>query len=125
MPLGRLPKGALFSWPGITPDAPLPMWWSMRLWPSSPLLLASPLGNSVVAELRRMRVDSNVDAQRKTRRPLNSMVALDCASITRTLEMRRDFASKERLWTTLYGRMVRRPVCRAAGRVELRLLKYD
>src|SRR5437660_7920941 len=97
----------------------------MRLWPSSPLEFARPLGNSGVAEFSRMRVDSSVEAQRKNTRALNSMGPFDCASMTRTPLTRRVFGSKIRLWTTLYGRMVKRPVFCAAGRVELRLLKYD
>src|SRR5260370_30935108 len=87
----------------------------MRVWPSSPLVLARPLGNSGVAELRRMRVDSRVEAQMKKTRALNSRRFLDCASMTRTPLTRRAFESKIKLWTTLYGRMVKRPVFCAAG----------
>jgi len=58
----------------MIPSAPPPMMWSIRFFPSSPLLLAKPLENSGVAELRRIRVDSNVDAQRKMTRPWNSRV---------------------------------------------------
>src|SRR5437660_12334418 len=97
----------------------------MRLWPSSPLELARPLGDSGVAELRRIRVDSSVEAQRKNTRALNSRGVFDCASMTRTPLTRRVFGSKMRLWTTLYGRIVKRPVFCAAGSVELRLLKLD
>src|SRR6266852_5270373 len=97
----------------------------MRLWPSSPLELARPLGNSGVAELRSMRVDSRVEPQIKKMRALNSRALLDCASMTRTPLTRRSFESKIKLWTTLYGRMVRRPVFCAAGSVELMLLKYE
>src|SRR3979490_3008238 len=97
----------------------------MRLWRSSPLALTRPLGNSGVAELRRMRVDSRVEPQIKKMRALNSRGVLDCASMTRTPLTRRAFESKIKLWTTLYGRMVKRPVFCAAGRVELRLLKKE
>src|SRR5437762_3598891 len=47
---------------GSVPVAPPSMMWSIRLWPSSPLVLPSPLGNSAVPELSRMRVDSRADA---------------------------------------------------------------
>jgi len=47
-------------------DAPPSMMWSIRFVASSPLVLPSPFGNSAVAELRRMRVDSSAEAQRKT-----------------------------------------------------------
>src|ERR1700741_821431 len=97
----------------------------MRLWPSSPLELARPSGNSGVAELRRMRVDSSAEPQMKKTRALNSRALLDCASITRTPLTRRAFESKIKLCTTLYGRMVRRPVFCDAGREELMLLKKD
>src|SRR5258708_23916481 len=95
----------------------------MRLWPSSPLALARPLGNSGVAELRRMRVDSRVEPQIKKMRALNSRGVLDCASMTRTPLTRRAFESKIKLWTTLYGRMVKRPGSCAAGNGEVRLVE--
>src|SRR5258708_23696594 len=97
----------------------------MRLWPSSPLELARPFGNSEVAELRSMRVDSRVEPQIKKMRALNSRALLDCASMTRTPLTRRSFESKIKLWTTLYGRIVRRPVFCAAGSVGLMRLKYE
>src|SRR5258707_9551807 len=97
----------------------------MRLWPSSPLELARPLGNSGVAELRSRRVDSRVDPQMKKMRALNSRALLDWASMTCTPLTRRAFESYVKLRTTLYGRMVRRPVFCAAGSGELRLLKYE
>src|SRR2546425_12760260 len=63
MPLGRLPIARRSSRPRGGPLAPPPLGWSIRVRPSSPLELASPLGNSGVAEFRRMRVDSSADAQ--------------------------------------------------------------
>src|SRR2546428_13074046 len=63
MPLGRLRRARRSSRQRRVPLAPPPMVWSIRLRPSSPLELASPLGNSGVAEFRRMRVDSSADAQ--------------------------------------------------------------
>src|SRR5258708_36169918 len=89
----------------------------MRLWPSSPLALARPLGNSGVAELRRMRVDSRVEPQIKKMRALNSRGILDCASMTRSPLTRRAFESKIKLWTTLYGRMGKPPGFLPAGEV--------
>src|SRR5260370_9223236 len=97
----------------------------MRLWPSSPLVLARPLGNSGVAELRRMRVDSRVEAQMKKTRALNSRRFLDCASMTRTPLTRRAFESKIKLWTTLYGGIGKRPGFLAAGEGEFQLVEKD
>ncbi len=66
MPLGRFPSCSRSSWPGMMPEAPLPIMWSIRLRPSCPLELASPVENSGVAEFIRTRADSSVEAQRKT-----------------------------------------------------------
>src|SRR5258708_25555010 len=95
----------------------------MGLWLSWRLGLGRPLGNSGVAELRRMRVDSRVESQIKKMRALNSRGILDCASMTRTPLTRRGFESKIKLWTTLYGRMVKRAVFFAAGKVEIRAVR--
>src|SRR5260370_42583100 len=95
----------------------------MRLWPSWPLELARPLGNSGVAELSSMRVDSRVEPQIKKTRALNSRAFLVCASMTRTPLTRRAFESKIKPSTTLYGRMVRQPGFCAGGSAGFRLLE--
>src|SRR5205807_7838426 len=69
--------------PGIVPPAPPPMMWSMRFLPSAPLEFASPVGKRGVFELRRMRVDSSVEAHRKTTRARNSSAWWVWASMTR------------------------------------------
>src|SRR5690349_10480009 len=106
-------------------EAPAELTWSIRLWPSSPLELASPLGNSVVDEFKRIRADSILEAHKNTTFARNSMEALVLESMTCTPVARRVFESKLTLCTTLKGRRVIRPVFSAAGRVAFRLLKYE
>ena len=72
-----------------------------------------------------MRADSIVDAHRKMMRAWNSIACLVCPSITRTPVARPRRLSYVMLWTTLYGRSVRRPVACAAGSVALTLEKYE
>ena len=99
------------------------MQWSITLRPSSPLELASPLGNSGVEEFSRMRADSSAEAHKNTTRPRNSMVSRVCPSMIRTPVIFLFLASNIRLCATLCGRTVTLPVRSAAGRVEFRLLK--
>ena len=87
----------------MRPRAPPPMQWSITLRPSSPLELASPLGNSVVEELSRMRADSSAEAHRKTTLARNSMVSRVCPSMIRTPVIFLFLASNIRLCTTLCG----------------------
>src|SRR4051812_14217028 len=91
----------------------------MTYLPRSPLEFAKPL------ELRRRRTDSIVDAQRNTRRAVNSVDSSVFASITRTPDARDFFGSNSISATTLFGRSVSFPVLRAAGSVDPILLKYE
>ena len=66
------------------PRAPALEIWSITLWPTSPLELASPVGKRALFELSRICAVPSVDAHRKMTRPKYSRVALVFASITRT-----------------------------------------
>ena len=109
--------------PGIVPRAPAPKQWSMTYLPNAPLALARPSGQSWLFELRRIRVDSSAEAQRNTKRARYSVGCIVTASMTRTPLARPVAASYRTLSTTLLGLSVIRPVFRAAGRVDPKLLK--
>jgi hypothetical protein len=72
-----------------------------------------------------MRVDSRVEAQRKTTRASNTIVCIVCASMTLTPDVRPVRGSYRTLSTTLQGRSVSFPVAAAAGSVTCTLLKYE
>src|SRR5687767_7379850 len=93
--------------------------------PTEPLPLARPLGKFGDFEFKRMRTLSSADAQRNTTRARNSCSVRVRGSMTRTPETRPDFASYTTVCAMLYGRSVRRPVARAAGRLAVTLEKYE
>ncbi len=93
------------------------------LWPSSPLSLPSPFGNRFDVELRRMNVEATVEAVQKMTRAKYSAGCFVSASMTRTPVARPFPSSNAMEWTIEYGRMVRLPVCSAAGSVTATLLK--
>src|SRR2546427_10212520 len=124
VPVGRRPYTYLSSSPGTVPRAPALEMWSIRLWPSSPLELASPVGKRGLVEFNRICAVPSVEAQRKMSRPKYSRVALVFASITRTPVARSVRSSYITLWTIASVTTVSLPVFRAAGSVAERLEDY-
>src|SRR5271165_2714069 len=96
----------------------------MMLWPSSPLLLPSPLGQTSVAEFRSTHAELRVEAHRKTILERYSVVCPVSASSTSTPFARKASLSKITLLTMEKGRSVRLPVFTAAGSVVDCVLKY-
>src|SRR5213594_2129475 len=125
MPLGRLPKVVLSLNASVLPLAPEPKLWSMTYLPSVRLEFASPSGNVAFFEFRSSRIDSIVDAQRKTMRDVNSVSWRVSALMTRTPVARPSLGSYSTSATMLFGSNVRLPVARAAGSVAAMLLKYE
>ncbi len=125
MPFGRRPNVCLSVQPSKVALDQLPIVWSMRLWPTSPLEFASPFGKSGDVESSSSRALSMVEAHRKTMRARNSIVCFVTASITATPRALPVFASQITRVTTLFGRSVMSPVFRAAGSVAFTEEKYD
>src|SRR6516164_1064515 len=125
MPLGRWPNVLLSVQPSNVALDQLPMVWSMRLCPTSPLEFARPSGQSGDVERRSNRALSIVDAHRKTMRAWNSIVCFVSASITSTPLALPVFLFQSTRETTLFGCSVMRPVLFAVGSVAFTLEKYD
>src|SRR5258708_17880623 len=95
----------------------------MRLWPTSPLEFASPLGNLALFELSRICAVPMVEALRKTMRASYSRTWPVTVSMTRTPETRSRLASYNTLSTVALVTSVSLPVARAAGKDSLYVLK--
>ena len=95
----------------------------MRYLPSTPLLLAIPLGKCSELELSSIWVEAMVEAHKKTILLLNCRRLPLLASIKWTIETRLVSGSYSSRSTTESGRNVSRLVARAAGSVELWVLK--
>src|SRR5688572_20366745 len=122
--VGLRPYSYLSLKPSTVPLAPIRKWWSITLFPSSPLLLPNPSGQMSVAEFMSTHDEFSADAHTKTIFALNSMVWFVSASRICTPLAFLLSLSYSICVTFEYGRNVRLPVFIAARKVDDCVLKY-